>query len=82
MTEGEIQWGYYWSGTEFAPATEGAWGFALGYGFQYDLYKTDSYYALAVRPGDVAAVPVPAAAWLFGSGLLGMLGVARRRKIT
>ena len=26
-----------------------------------------------------AAVPVPAAAWLFGSGLLGMAGVARRR---
>jgi len=28
----------------------------------------------------VAAVPVPAAAWLFGSGLLGLLGMARRRK--
>ena len=28
----------------------------------------------------VAPVPVPAAVWLFGSGLLGLLGVARRRK--
>ena len=28
---------------------------------------------------DVAPVPVPAAAWLFGSGLLGLVGVARRR---
>jgi hypothetical protein len=26
------------------------------------------------------AIPVPAAAWLFGSGLLGLVGVARRRK--
>lgn len=26
------------------------------------------------------AVPVPAAAWLFGSGLLGLVGVARRQK--
>jgi hypothetical protein len=28
----------------------------------------------------VAAVPVPAAAWLFGSALLGLAGVARKRK--
>lgn len=28
----------------------------------------------------LAAVPVPAAAWLFGSGLIGVLGMARRRK--
>ena len=26
------------------------------------------------------AVPVPAAAWLFGSGLLGLLGMARRKR--
>ena len=28
---------------------------------------------------DVSAVPVPAAVWLFGSGLLGLIGVARRK---
>ena len=28
---------------------------------------------------DVRVVPVPAAVWLFGSGLLGLVGVARRR---
>ena len=27
----------------------------------------------------VSAVPVPAAAWLFGSGLIGLVGVARRK---
>ena len=30
--------------------------------------------------GTVAAIPVPAAVWLFGSGLLGLVGVARRKK--
>ncbi|MHB8534054.1 MAG: VPLPA-CTERM sorting domain-containing protein [Sulfuricaulis sp.] len=29
---------------------------------------------------NVSAVPVPAAAWLFGSGLMGLVGVARRKK--
>jgi hypothetical protein len=29
--------------------------------------------------GNQAAVPLPAAVWLFGSGLLGLFGVARRR---
>ena len=28
---------------------------------------------------DVSAVPVPAAVWLFGSGLLGLIGIARRK---
>jgi len=30
-------------------------------------------------PFQVTAVPVPAAGWLFGSGLIGLLGVARRK---
>lgn len=29
---------------------------------------------------DIAAVPLPPAVWLFGGGLLGMIGVARRRR--
>jgi len=28
----------------------------------------------------LTSVPIPAAAWLFGSGLLGLVGIARRKK--
>jgi len=35
-------------------------------------------YASGGQP--INAVPLPAAVWLFGSGLLGLVGLARRRK--
>ena len=72
----------YWSGAEYSPGSGGAWFFRTGDGFQdYDLIKDHQLYAWAVRPGDVAAVPVPAAFWLFGSGLMGLLGLRRRGNI-
>ena len=43
----------------------------------------DSYGAISATGSEVpppSAVPVPAAVWLFGSGLLGLVGVARRKK--
>jgi hypothetical protein len=69
----------YWSGTEYAISTSNAWYFGFGGGDQGYVVKTYNLYALAVHPGDVAAVPVPAAAWLLGSGLLGLIGVGKRR---
>ena len=46
-----------------------------------DLYETDMYgYSIAIAlVRDVSTVPVPAAVWLFGSGLIGLVGVARRK---
>jgi hypothetical protein len=35
---------------------------------------------LAVTVEAPSAVPIPAAAWLFGSAILGLLGIARRKK--
>lgn len=68
---------YYWSGTEFD--SNFTWAFFF---FSGDQGSVDhfSMHGWAVRSGDVGAVPVPAAIWLFGSGLLGLIGLARRRK--
>lgn len=41
----------------------------------------DGYLASWSIEGNVSTVPVPAAVWLFGSGLLGLAAVARRRKV-
>lgn len=35
--------------------------------------------AAGLRAASVSAVPVPAAVWLFGSGLIGLMGFARRK---
>lgn len=69
----------YWSGTAYAPLNGVAWRFGFGGGLQDPDAKDSSWYAMAVRDGDVAAVPVPPAAWLLGSGLLGLIGVVRRK---
>lgn len=78
---------YYWSGTECGSNCAYAffWG-GPGGGAQGSLTKdlnphpASQVLAWAVRSGDVAAVPLPAAFWLFGSGLLGLMRVAHKCK--
>ena len=41
-----------------------------------------SHVKLYGNEGDEYLVPIPAAAWLLGSGLLGLLAIGRRRKLT
>lgn len=79
-----IQSNYYWSATEYVPAPfYNAWYFNFGHGNQnHNFLKSSTFYAWAVRTGDVGAaavVPIPAAAWQFGSGLLGLIGVSRKK---
>ena len=74
---------FYWSGTQPCSTSDSqaTWEFAAGFGYQF---VTDECYsnasAIAVLPGDVAIVPVPAAVWLLGGGLIGLVGLRRRYK--
>jgi len=56
-----------------------------------ELNTDDAFYWATMEGGaatspflqvETAAVPIPAAAWLLGSGLLGMIGVRRRQKMS
>ena len=53
------------------------WGFFVGTPYS-EVFSLDFSNATVVE--SPAAVPVPAAVWLFGSGLVGLAGIARRRK--
>lgn len=54
----------------------GTWSAWDGINAPYDF--TNDYQGATINPA-VSAIPVPAAIWLFGSGVVGLAGVARRR---
>lgn len=70
----------YWSSTPVATLANYSWQFNFLNGNQYVQLKTGAIRAMAVHAGDIGAatVPVPAAGWLFASGLLSLAGVRGR----
>ena len=77
-----VQSSLYWSATVYAPLTNRAWGINMGVGRQGYYRKTGSYYAWAVRSGDVSAssaVPEPTALSLIGIGAVGLFAARSRR---
>ena len=49
-------------------------------GCQLARQKINLNFAWAVHDGDVSAVPILAAVWLFGSGIVGLIGIAKHKK--
>jgi len=74
-----LQANYYWSGTEVPPNTGDAWAFNFLNGYQFAGFTPSGYYALAVSPGDVAAVPEAETYALMLAGL-GLIGWRARRR--
>lgn len=74
-----LQSGIYRSGTENDFDLARIFGFGSG-DQDFDIKGGFNGYSWAVRAGNVGALPVPAAVWLFGSGLIGLLGLARRER--
>jgi hypothetical protein len=73
-----LQTDIYWYRNEYN--TTNGWEFYFFNGYQSSWLKTDPDYAWAVRDGDVAAVPIPGAVWLLGSGLIGIVGIRKKFK--
>lgn len=71
----------YWSNTPINSNPPGAYTFNFGTGSQLPISQAFDGFVWAVRSGDVSAVPAPAAVWLFGSGLIGLVGMARCKKL-
>lgn len=75
----------YHSATETNPGSFGAFSFDMSDGTQAFNSTSNSYHSWAVQSGDVgagnmSAVPVPGAMWLFATGLIGLIASARRRR--
>jgi len=74
----------FWSSTPYIDpdVPDLVYAFYTGTGAQSYSFKWQERRTWAVHDGDVGAavVPVPPAIWLFGSGLIGLIGVARRKK--
>ncbi|WP_159931025.1 VPLPA-CTERM sorting domain-containing protein [Oceanicoccus sp. KOV_DT_Chl] len=87
--DGHSGTGMYWHGTSWSQNSsydvDHAWAYRMGFGNAWHFDKGISALAWAVADGDivnqslVSFVPIPSAVWLFGSALLGLAGLKRKK---
>ena len=73
----------YWTSlvdNRYPSSDPGAIGFVFSSGAQNDFWQRNDFFAWAVHDGDIGAVPIPATVWLFGTGIIGLIGFSKRRK--
>ena len=71
VSGGNVQFRVYGNTNSFSPGVD--------FNTTNDPSIGDGNQRIIALNGDVSAVPVPAAFWLFGSALIGLVGVKRRR---
>jgi hypothetical protein len=74
---------YYWTRSTNTGSTAAATNqiqYGNGAGFARVTLESDGDFSYVLAPESVTAVPLPAAAWMLGAGLLSLGGTARRRK--
>ena len=69
-------YGVYWYKEKYITGL--AWAFRTTDGDQIQAASDNKNFIWAVRTGDYKPLPVPEAAWLFGMGLISLVGVKRR----
>ncbi|MCW9012634.1 MAG: hypothetical protein OQL06_02530 [Gammaproteobacteria bacterium] len=57
----------------------GLWSFDMLTAGSHDTLSGVSFFSAALSETNMARVPVPTAAWLFASGLIGLIGISRRK---
>ena len=75
-----VQRARFWSATEWAPDTTLAWYLDAGDAFQGNQGKNAPFFALAVRTGDLVAVPEPQSLGLAMLALCAAIRVRRQRR--
>lgn len=71
-----VEFFLYWNQEDDGPGW--AWTSWLQNSYQREYIDINDTYSWVVCDSDVSTTPIPAAAWFFGSALIGLVGMSRK----